>query len=81
MQRSATRSAAGYYSTNKELTELSSQILRIVSASSSATLIWRIFAQASASGLSGMVSVTTSSSIADASMRLTAGPESTGCVQ
>src|SRR5258707_5887280 len=79
LQRSATRFAV--YSTNRELTELSSQILRMVSARSSATLIWRIFAHASASGFNGMVSVTTSSSITEASMRLTAGPDNTGCVQ
>src|SRR6185369_16133075 len=69
------------YSTNNELTLLSSQILRIVSAISPATLTMRIFSHASASGLSGMVSVTTSSSITDAAMRLTAGPDSTACVQ
>src|SRR5258708_25333575 len=69
------------YSTNKELTELSSQILRIVSAISSATLMTRIFDDASASGFNGMVSVTTSSSITEASMRLTAWPDNTGCVQ
>src|SRR5260221_170425 len=79
LQRSATRFAV--YSTNRELTELSSQILRMVSARSSATPIWRIFAHASASGFNGMVSVTTSSSITEASMRLTAGPDNTGCVQ
>src|SRR5205823_6852996 len=69
------------YSTNSELTLLSSQILRIVSAISAATLTTRIFEHASASGLRGIVSVTTSSSSTEASMRLTAGPLSTGCVQ
>src|SRR5258708_30990426 len=65
------------HSTNNDLTELSSQILRIVSAISSATLTTRIFLLASASGLSGIVSVTTSSSITELSILPTAGPQST----
>src|SRR5207244_12321842 len=69
------------YSTNNELTELSSQILRTVSAMRPATLTTRILSHASASGLRGMVSVTTTSSIAEAVMRATAGPDNTGCVQ
>src|SRR5579862_9038729 len=69
------------YSTNSELTLSPSQILRIVSANSSATLTTRTFFDASASGPSGMVSVTTSSSITEASILPTAGPDNTGCVQ
>ena len=52
-----------------------SQMRRIVSASSSDTLTWRIFLQASASGRSGMVSVTTSSSSEEPEMRSMAGPD------
>src|SRR5688500_3452095 len=69
------------YSTNKLLTELSSQILRIVSAMSVATLTTRILGHASASGRSGMVSVTTSSSITEPVMRSIALPDNTGWVQ
>ena len=66
---------------DSELTESSSAIRRIVSAINSAVPIWRIFLHAAAFALSGMVSVTTSSSITEFSMRSIAGPDNTGCVQ
>src|SRR3546814_5825210 len=49
-------------STYSELTDSPNAIRRIVSASSSATLSWRILPQALAASDSGIVSVTTSSS-------------------
>lgn len=69
------------YSVNRELTELPSVILLIVSAINSAVPICLIFLHASASGFNGIVSVTTSSSITEFSIRSMAGPDSTGCVQ
>src|SRR5690606_14152121 len=78
-----TRDQAGRVgqSTYSELTDSPKAILRIVSASSSATLSWRILPQASAADDSGMVSVTTSSSSAAFDTLSIAAPESTGCVQ
>src|SRR3990172_7952490 len=66
---------------NSSLTESSSAMRRMDSASSSATLSWRMRRQALASGLSGIVSVTTSSSSWDLLIRSTALPDNTGCVQ
>ena len=54
---------------------------RTVSASNSATLSWRMRPQARAAGVSGMVSVTTSSSSAEAEILSIAAPDSTGWVQ
>ena len=64
-----------------ELTDSPKATRRMVSASSSATLSWRIRPQAFAASESGMVSVTTSSSSCDFVMLSIAAPESTGCVQ
>ena len=52
----------------------------MVSASSSATDSWRMRPALFASADSGIVSVTTSSSIAELEIRSTAPPDSTGCV-
>src|SRR5690606_2278167 len=68
-------------STYNELTDSPYAMRRIVSASSSATESWPILPQAFADADNGIVSVTTSSSSAEPSMLLMAGPESTGCVQ
>src|SRR6478672_3820040 len=67
----------GNQSTYNELTDSPYAMRRIVSASSSATESWRILLQALAASLNGIVSVTTSSSSAEASMFLIAGPDST----
>src|SRR5690606_15209649 len=77
----ATRGAGWRQSTYSELTDSPKAMRRMVSASSSATLSWRIRPQALAASDSGMVSVTTSSSRADFAMLSIAGPESTGWVQ
>ena len=53
----------------------------MVSASSCAQESCRIRVHACASGDSGIVSVTTISSMSDEAIRATAPPESTGCVQ
>jgi hypothetical protein len=66
---------------NSELTEASLLILSIVSPNRLATLNWWIRTQAWASSLSGIVSVTTNLSRDEFSMRSTALPDSTGCVQ
>ena len=66
---------------NRELTESSLLMRRMVSASNPATDSTRIFLHAWASFDSGIVSVTTNSSIEDWSIRATAPPDSTGCVQ
>src|SRR4051812_8596957 len=67
-------------STYSELTDSPNAILRIVSASNSATDNWRIFGQFFAASDNGIVSVTTSSSSADPERFWIAGPDSTGCV-
>src|ERR1700677_1258980 len=67
-------------STYSELTESSSLIRRIVSASKPDTVSWRMRLQPRASSDNGIVSVTTSSSSTDFEMRSMAVPESTGCV-
>ena len=69
------------YSMKRELTESSLDMRRMVSAMRPATDSTRIFLQACASGRSGMVSVTTTSSSSDSEIRCTAWPESTGWVQ
>ena len=51
----------------------------MVSPTKGAQLSWRIFGQDCASGRSGMVSVTTTSSKAEFLMRSMAFPEKTGC--
>ena len=63
-----------------ELTDSSSLMRRIVSASSAATLNCRIFAQAPPADVNGIVSVTTSSSKTEPEIRSIAEPDSTGCV-
>src|SRR3546814_698225 len=68
-------------STYNELTDSPNAIRRIVSASSSATLSWRILPQALAASDSGIVSVTTSSSSSERVTLSIAAPDSTGCVQ
>src|SRR6266480_2614164 len=80
-RRSATRPASHEtQSTYSELTDSSSRMRRMVSASSSATDSWRMRLAPVASALSGIVSVTTSSSSADCEILCTAPPDSTGCV-
>jgi hypothetical protein len=54
---------------------------RMVSASSSATVSWRILSQAAAAGDSGRVSVTISWSSYEPLILSIAAPESTGCTQ
>src|SRR6185312_4537508 len=68
-------------STYNELTDSPYAIRRTVSASNCATDNWRIFLHAAPSALSGMVSVTTNSSICDFSMLPIAGPDNTAWVQ
>src|SRR6185312_14887509 len=53
----------------------------IVSARSCAHESWRMRGHSTASGDSGIVSVTTISSMSDSEIRATAPPESTACVQ
>src|SRR5256714_140179 len=65
-------------STYSELTDSSSRMRRMVSASSSATDSWRMRLARLASAPSGIVSVTTSSSSADCEILSTAPPDSTG---
>src|SRR5580692_5393086 len=67
-------------STYSELTDSSSLMRRIVSASNPATLNWRIRRQALPLSESGIVSVTTSSSNTDFEIRSIAAPDNTGCV-
>src|SRR5690606_42074580 len=68
-------------STNSELTDSALEMRRMVSPSSAAHESWRILPQAWPCSDSGMVSVTTSSSSEEVSMRSMAPPDSTGCVQ
>src|SRR3546814_19757767 len=67
-------------STYNELTDSTNAIRRIVSASSSATLSWRILPQALAASDSGIVSVTTRSSSSERVTLSIAAPHSTGFV-
>src|SRR6185312_270403 len=69
---------ATYQSTYSELTDSSSRIRRIVSASSSATDNCRIWRQLLACADRGIVSVTMSSSSADFEILSTAAPDNTG---
>ena len=66
---------------NNDETEDSLLMRMMVSANNSAIEIWRIRGQALASVLSGIVSVTTSSSSSDSEIRAIALPDNTGCVQ
>ena len=63
------------YSMNSELTESSVEMRRMVSASKPAIDSCRILPHARASSRSGIVSVTTSSSMSDSAMRSTALPD------
>src|SRR5579863_1309858 len=67
-------------STYSELTDPSSRMRRIVSASSSATDSCRMRPALLAAGLNGIVSVTTSSSSAELVILSTAPPDNTGWV-
>src|SRR3569623_1634416 len=71
----------GRQSIKRVLTDSSVLMRRMVSASMPATVSCRMRGQARASGRSGMVSVTTSSSNTEDSMFLIAAPDNTGCVQ
>src|SRR5277367_157526 len=67
-------------STYNELTDSSSRIRRIVSASNAATDNWRMRPQALACGDNGTVSVTTNSSSTDFEIESTALPDRMACV-
>src|SRR5262249_35751951 len=69
-----------HQSTYSELTDSSSRMRRIVSASSAATDNWRMRPQFFASPDGGIVSVTISSSSADFVILSTAAPDNTGWV-
>src|SRR6185503_19380363 len=66
--------------TKRELIEASSWMRRMASPSSGATGRTWIFDTRRACSDRGIVSVTTSASMADASIRAIAGPDNTGCV-
>src|SRR6185436_10476933 len=66
--------------TKRELMDASSWMRRMASPSSGATGRTWIFDTRRACSDRGIVSVTTSSSMADASIRAMAGPDNTGCV-
>src|ERR1700733_11141817 len=67
-------------STYNELTDSSSRMRRIVSASNAATDNWRMRPQAFACGDNGTVSVTTNSSSTDFEIESTALPDRIACV-
>src|SRR5206468_6333424 len=69
------------YERNSELIDSSSWVRRIASASRCATERTFTLPLFCASGRTGIVSVTTSSSIAELRRRSIAGPDSTPCVQ
>src|SRR5262249_19125994 len=75
------RPAPGRYSVKSELTDSSFEMRVIVSARSCAHESTRMRLHAFASSESGIVSVTTISSISESAIRPTAPPERTGCVQ
>src|SRR5574343_1588311 len=70
-----------FCSEKREVTDAPSEMRRMVSAHRQATDSWRIFEQALAASVSGMVLVMTTSSSCEPAMRSMAGPDRIGCVQ